>query len=685
MANAPMSSPMHHLKGSLSIDTLPSNTLQASPIQLGFGSTSTSGGGTPQIHGQPFMNTANTASMDSTRWNNPWTGTVLPQQSQQLHGGVEDLLQQSHQVSQPSYNRVSSHGGTPIHQPSLNSLIPPRGRASHATTLNTSSLDPNMFVGMNQGDGSQNAENREQRPQQKLPPPPPSLQQQQNSGGGRINLGWASGSGQGSTRNPASANLSPVVTVNAQAGGPHSAAPQPLNLSGPASAFSSRHGSPTARTGSMNVNVPWSDAQNPGAQLRQQRQSIGHTGLIGVMANNPTSGHPTPISSPLAKQQTLQPSNSMMMSSHQQLHPDINMMHAMGLNMMRNGQEAEFVRRHSGAGTLSHSSGSNTPHTFVAGPGGPLANLPGQYNMTVPGMGMAPRPHNMPAHQGFDGHFPHQFPFNGNQHGLGPSHGMQSPSNPLGFAFGQQNQGPMDFQSDMNQQGNFNSVFNSAMQPTPQGMITSHNLGMPYIRPSLSLPSTPLTSAKLLDSGFPLVGQGSGNPHQYQPLVQSSLANKVEYSMPLDAPVQPKSEPMDIDMTATGFASAVHSRHGSPLLEATGLENSPAGVKRSSSGTRKRDKDRPEPVYTFSGAQPVPSARTSIDDDGKLVAINVDSILDDNDQESQQAKIDHRKRKRNRTIQSCLPCHQNKRKCDRKKPCSRCKTLGLVSANASER
>jgi hypothetical protein len=28
----------------------------------------------------------------------------------------------------------------------------------------------------------------------------------------------------------------------------------------------------------------------------------------------------------------------------------------------------------------------------------------------------------------------------------------------------------------------------------------------------------------------------------------------------------------------------------------------------------------------------------------------------------EEEKMDHRKRKRNRTIQSCLPCHQNKRK-----------------------
>lgn len=40
--------------------------------------------------------------------------------------------------------------------------------------------------------------------------------------------------------------------------------------------------------------------------------------------------------------------------------------------------------------------------------------------------------------------------------------------------------------------------------------------------------------------------------------------------------------------------------------------------------------------------------------------------------------IDHRKRRRNRTTQSCLNCHTSKRKCDRKRPCSRCIQLGLT-------
>ncbi|KGB74446.2 hypothetical protein CNBG_0284 [Cryptococcus deuterogattii R265] len=43
-------------------------------------------------------------------------------------------------------------------------------------------------------------------------------------------------------------------------------------------------------------------------------------------------------------------------------------------------------------------------------------------------------------------------------------------------------------------------------------------------------------------------------------------------------------------------------------------------------------------------------------------------------------KVDHRKRKRNRTIRSCVPCHNHKRKCDRKRPCGRCIALGLTGS-----
>ncbi|KAJ7647275.1 hypothetical protein FB45DRAFT_1100324 [Roridomyces roridus] len=39
--------------------------------------------------------------------------------------------------------------------------------------------------------------------------------------------------------------------------------------------------------------------------------------------------------------------------------------------------------------------------------------------------------------------------------------------------------------------------------------------------------------------------------------------------------------------------------------------------------------------------------------------------------------VDHRKRRRNRTTQSCLNCHTTKRACDRKRPCTRCTQLGL--------
>ncbi|KAI9449796.1 hypothetical protein BJY52DRAFT_1359450 [Lactarius psammicola] len=42
------------------------------------------------------------------------------------------------------------------------------------------------------------------------------------------------------------------------------------------------------------------------------------------------------------------------------------------------------------------------------------------------------------------------------------------------------------------------------------------------------------------------------------------------------------------------------------------------------------------------------------------------------------AVSDHRKRRRNRTTQSCLNCHTSKRMCDRKRPCGRCTQLGIT-------
>ncbi|RXK36927.1 hypothetical protein M231_05829 [Tremella mesenterica] len=48
--------------------------------------------------------------------------------------------------------------------------------------------------------------------------------------------------------------------------------------------------------------------------------------------------------------------------------------------------------------------------------------------------------------------------------------------------------------------------------------------------------------------------------------------------------------------------------------------------------------------------------------------------------EEAEEKMDHRKKKRNRTIQSCLPCNRNKRGCDRKRPCGRCTALNMTGS-----
>ncbi|TFK54433.1 hypothetical protein OE88DRAFT_1194961 [Heliocybe sulcata] len=48
------------------------------------------------------------------------------------------------------------------------------------------------------------------------------------------------------------------------------------------------------------------------------------------------------------------------------------------------------------------------------------------------------------------------------------------------------------------------------------------------------------------------------------------------------------------------------------------------------------------------------------------------------DSPARKTEDDHRKRRRNRTTQSCVNCHTSKRMCDRKRPCGRCTQLGLT-------
>lgn len=668
----PLPSPVRQLSGNTPLDSgRPS--IHPSPIQTSFGSAPGSGGGTPSannpqgLHGlqnQSFMPMGAGTIMDGNRWNPQWSGlplSTMPQPNQPNTNETDGLARQMQQASQQLHSGMSSIVGTPIHQPSLNSLMPPRGRPGQPAAIGNGSLDPSMFVGMTSNDrqrgdgrGSQHVAN------------------QPSSAGARVNLGWASGAAPGSRSNNPSTNVSPVIPSTTQSSGPtHATGSHPQNLSGGNSSVSSRQASPIPNTNPSNTNAAWPDVQNATAQLQQQRSSISHGGLLGMMANHPASGHPTPLGSPLTSQQPLQYA-SQAMPQHQ-LNPDINMMQAIGLNMMRNGHDTEFARRLSATGTLDHSSGSNTPHTTV-GPSGSntaFSNMPGQFNMSVPGMGMAPRPFNMAQSQLQDSHFPQQFSFAGAPQGGMAGSGTTSPINPLGIAFGQQLPGSMGFQPNMGQ-ASFANQYGQGLHSNPQGILTGHNLGMPTIRSSLSLPGSPaLTSAKSLDSSFNPGSQGVH--HQHQPHVHSSLANKVDFAISPDDPIQPKLEPVDIAMTnvmphRTGSKSAPTSRQGTPPLVAIGAGGI-LGTKRSASGTRRKDKEKAEPVYSYSGAQSTIGP----------INLHSDGGVEEHDHDVREEKIDHRKRKRNRTIQSCLPCHQNKRKCDRKKPCSRCKTLGLVS------
>ncbi|GHJ89807.1 hypothetical protein NliqN6_6209 [Naganishia liquefaciens] len=652
-------SPTRQLSGNAQADNRPI-AIQPSPIQPHFASVPGSEGNTPQLqqiqsHSEAQKPSATKmgmhGSMDSNRWNHQWTTLPLSIMPQKLNSETDSTLHPNHQALLQVQKALNSHAGTPVNQPSLNSLVPPRGRAGQNAS-NSGPLDSTMFVNINSD--RQKTDNRDHA----LATP------QSYNSGSRINLGWASAGTQGNSWQPSSTNVSPVVAGTSRSGG-QTVPPQSQNLSGATSTVSSRHNSPTANLNPGNDNPSWPDVNTAASQLQQQRSTISQGGLLGMMANHPASGQPTPLGSPALTQQPLLGTNQSMQQyqNHHELHPDINMMQAMGQNMIKNGPGTDFARRQSGTGTLDHSSGSNTPLTAGALPGNNLAfpGLSNQYNMTAPGMGMAPRPFNMAHPHIPDGHFTQSYPYGGAMQNTMPGTGMTSPINPLGLAFGQQHPGAMTYQQGLGQPTSGAALYSQGVQQIPQSIMTGHNLDAP-------------------------VHAGPhGSNHQHQPHVHSSLSNKVNFAISPELPLQPKLEPQDIEMapmtsTRTGSKSAPTSRQGTPLLVAVGLDEDTHKTKRSSSGSRKMDKERGEPVYSYSGAQPTAGAKMGLDPDGKTLSLTSDAHADEGDQDTREDRLDHRKRKRNRTIQSCLPCHQNKRKCDRKKPCSRCKTLGLTGS-----
>ncbi|WVQ80822.1 hypothetical protein IAT38_002929 [Cryptococcus sp. DSM 104549] len=77
-------------------------------------------------------------------------------------------------------------------------------------------------------------------------------------------------------------------------------------------------------------------------------------------------------------------------------------------------------------------------------------------------------------------------------------------------------------------------------------------------------------------------------------------------------------------------------------------------------------------------SRPDSSAGGLLKGKGKAGKDDGDDAMDVDGGDGGEEKMDHRKRKRNRTIRSCVPCHNHKRKCDRKRPCGRCTALGLT-------
>jgi hypothetical protein len=71
--------------------------------------------------------------------------------------------------------------------------------------------------------------------------------------------------------------------------------------------------------------------------------------------------------------------------------------------------------------------------------------------------------------------------------------------------------------------------------------------------------------------------------------------------------------------------------------------------------------DEDEGVAGMSGTEGGPSRPTSPLKSQKKMRVKEEKpILEDDDADEE--KMDHRKRKRNRTIRSCVPCHNHKRK-----------------------
>nr|GAT59549.1 predicted protein [Mycena chlorophos] len=94
-----------------------------------------------------------------------------------------------------------------------------------------------------------------------------------------------------------------------------------------------------------------------------------------------------------------------------------------------------------------------------------------------------------------------------------------------------------------------------------------------------------------------------------------------------------------------------------------------AGGKRWHGQTSNKDQGAFFPASAF--APPLPQSQTP----SFSAAFRPSSPMD---VEYGALETDHRKRRRNRTTQSCLNCHTSKRKCDRKRPCQRCIQLGLT-------
>ncbi|WRT66485.1 uncharacterized protein IL334_003444 [Kwoniella shivajii] len=235
-------------------------------------------------------------------------------------------------------------------------------------------------------------------------------------------------------------------------------------------------------------------------------------------------------------------------------------------------------------------------------------------------------------------------------------------------------------------------------QPT-YGVNPRRRESMPEI-PNKDLPN-PLFSHRPIASGIGHVQNGARNGHGLHPHGHS-LGNA-----PLSSPTQqmssdhghrtwqpvtaitPASATPSTPLSASSSKRSKGRNADSRLPDDNRQETNHPAARRAGAGSTITDEEgssRPTTSETSMGLEDTNQSTVLVKDFSSCTAANASNYQrtdeagepDLEPKEEFDDKVDHRKRKRNRTIRSCVPCHNHKRKCDRQRPCGRCISLGLT-------